>query len=612
MRRGYSFKKILMLLLVFSMLSLALCIAADEAKIKKSDEVLIVPSSLSDKTVAKDQSTLSQTSGNQMPLTKVPLDAYRRAAQLVEEMRGSEMAPGWESAKLKEISVPFYRPDIEGVAYYEFQVEPTGFIIVSATNKDFPIPHWSSTDESISSQLSREAEKSGKSAAKYYKLDSLSYAVEDANGELAGSIGDMPSRIMGMDPAWLKAENFQANEAFLPVLEGVTDDNITDAEREAKISGQESSPVEFSGWDSWNDLKAGYIESYGVFLQAMNRDAAKDWDLETMAKKSGEGMVPGDKYDLVLLYTDAKYEVMGDGKEFASVNLKERKDLPSILEIIASAAPPSGQAELDVKITYPTENLQEDLKFMILDPGKVNQTQPSLLEKGAEVSPDNLKTQGDWGPWHFFWTGRSDSQTHDYQRLFSQFTIGSCSSGCGATAWAMLFGWADHQAAISNPIWQRHWGIYRQDGGRGPDVDAPRNMDNGIRNIISEIRGYIGTTCVLGNAPTLPSSMINAQRYLWGRDNSGIRINWFFPPLPSVSQRAKEAIVWRRSPVIIGTGFLSHYPLAYGYAWRSRLAGWWPFEYTQYSHWFYVNQGWGGSSNGWVSDTTWFAAELLP
>lgn len=601
-----------MLLLVFFVLSIALCVAADEAEIKKSDYVSTFPSSLSDKTMAKDQSYPSQTSDNQIPLTKVPLNIYRRAAQLVEEMRGSEMAPGWENAKLKETSVPFYRPDIEGPAYYEFQVEPTGFIIASATDKDFPIPHWSSTDEPISSQLAREAEKSGKSAEKYYKLDSLSYAVEGANGDLAGSVGDMPSRITGMDPAWLKVENFQNNEALVPALEGVTDDNIQDVEREVKISGQESSPVKFSGWDSWNDLKAGYIESYGVFLQAMSRDAAQDWDIEVTAKKSGEGMVPGDKYDLVLLYADATYEVTGDGKESASINLKERDGLPSILEIIASAAPPSGQAVLDVMITYPSENLQEDLKFVILDPGKVNQTEPSLLEKGAKVNSDILKTQGDWGPWHFFWTGRSDSQTNDYQRLYSQFTIGSCSSGCGATAWAMLFGWADHQAAVGNPTWQRHWGIYRQDGGRGPDADAPRNLDNGIRNIISEIRGYIGTTCVLGNAPTLPGSMVNAQRYLWGRDYSGIRINWFFPPMPSVSQRAKEAIAWRRSPVIIGTGFLSHYPLAYGYGWRSRLAGWWPFRYTEYSHWFFVNQGWGGSRNGWVSDTTWFAAELLP
>jgi hypothetical protein len=99
-------------------------------------------------------------------------------------------------------------------------------------------------------------------------------------------------------------------------------------------------------------------------------------------------------------------------------------------------------------ITYPSENLQEDLKFVILDPGKVNQTEPSLLEKGAKVNLDILKTQGNCGPWHFFCTGRSDSRTHDYQRLYSQFTIGSCSSGCGATACAMLFGWADHQAAV--------------------------------------------------------------------------------------------------------------------------------------------------------------------
>jgi len=27
---------------------------------------------------------------------------------------------------------------------------------------------------------------------------------------------------------------------------------------------------------------------------------------------------------------------------------------------------------------------------------------------------------------------------------------------------------------------------------------------------------------------------------------------------------------------------------------------------------FYVNQGWGGSGNGWVSAGTWFAGKIRP
>jgi hypothetical protein len=89
--------------------------------------------------------------------------------------------------------VPFYRPDIDEIAYYEFKVEPTGFLMVSATENDFPIAHWSSEGNTISSQLVNEAKKSGKSVAKFFKLDTLSYVVEDSNGELAASLGDMPN-----------------------------------------------------------------------------------------------------------------------------------------------------------------------------------------------------------------------------------------------------------------------------------------------------------------------------------------------------------------------------------------------------------------------------------
>ena len=66
-------------------------------------------------------------------------------------------------------------------------------------------------------------------------------------------------------------------------------------------------------------------------------------------------------------------------------------------------------------------------------------------------------------------------------------------------------------------------------------------------------------------------------------------------------------------PVVIGRA--SHFPLAYGYAERHRKVKacsfcWW--STTQYSRWFYVNQGWGGSSNGWVSAEAWYAGEIKP
>jgi len=33
---------------------------------------------------------------------------------------------------------------------------------------------------------------------------------------------------------------------------------------------------------------------------------------------------------------------------------------------------------------------------------------------------------------------------------------------------------------------------------------------------------------------------------------------------------------------------------------------------AEHNRFFYVNQGWGGSGNGWVSAGTWFAGKIRP
>jgi len=52
--------------------------------------------------------------------------------------------------------------------------------------------------------------------------------------------------------------------------------------------------------------------------------------------------------------------------------------------------------------------------------------------------------------------------------------------------------------------------------------------------------------------------------------------------------------------------------LAYGYAWSRRPAAWYEPGDWVYDIRFYVNNGWGGSGNGWVPASTWFAGEIYP
>ena len=181
----------------------------------------------------------------------------------------------------------------------------------------------------------------------------------------------------------------------------------------------------------------------------------------------------------------------------------------------------------------------------------------------------------------------------------------------------MLFGWADNQAAQGNPYWAGRWGLYRENGGYGRNVVAPRTMDDGVRNMTWEIRNRVGTFCAFGNGATKPWRMGDAAGYLAGR--SGTRLvthyNVFGIREGRLREYARNSIRDRGTPAIIGTGWLSHYPLAYGYAWRSRetrACPICPWNKTEYSRWFRVNQGWGRDQGEWVPASTWFAGEIYP
>jgi len=80
---------------------------------------------------------------------------------------------------------------------------------------------------------------------------------------------------------------------------------------------------------------------------------------------------------------------------------------------------------------------------------------------------------------------------------------------------------------------------------------------------------------------------------------------------------AANSIAYRRTPAVIGTGWLSHYPVAWGYAWQHRTIRhsflWWDWTETVTDTAFYVNNGWGGGGSGeWIDASTWFAGEIYP
>lgn len=182
-----------------------------------------------------------------------------------------------------------------------------------------------------------------------------------------------------------------------------------------------------------------------------------------------------------------------------------------------------------------------------------------------------------------------------------------------------LFGWVDYQASITSK-WANDRCIYRQSGGfppADPTVAAPKSQDTGVDNMIWDIRGHIKTFCVLGQGATLPQSMYLAYIYQSTRCNRNTiktKFNALGFRTEKLRELAAEIIIGMKTPVIIGTGWLSHYPLAYGYKFRSRKVKacklcWW--TKTEHERYFFVNQGWGGNNNGWVPASTWFVGQYM-
>lgn len=552
----------------------------------------------------------------EVALREVPRAAHQRAAQVLEDARGTAAAPTWQSdARLGESVRLLYRPDIEGPAYYEFSViskgEATGFVVVSSGDHDFPVPHWNHIGLPPSVELDQAATAP---IRQYWKLDSLSYVGEGAGATLQAQIGEIPPRIdLGSDPSQPTASPattvvWQPNAA--------TDDGQVTQGGQILLDGEPAPPdPAVAPWTSLRQLKTDYAEVFGPRIASLRAQAAEEWDLEARIASDGEGLLPGDQALVPLLGPVRTVTHTGFGERY--VEITTRGDSAILVDWVRDSAPDEEQT-LDFTITYQDGTTQTH-RFVTLN--------PDLVRGDASASRSTVGwAEGSTASWQTFHAGTAADQ-RDYRQLSpgASPNTSACASGCGATAWAMLFGWADNQAELGNPRWKSRWGIYRQGGGVStPDAVAPEKMDAGIRSATWEIRNHIGTNCTpdfTTNGWTVPWDMSDAYSYLDGRTGAGLRTTWDGVFIATgglldlgIWTKAMTTILLRGDPAIIGTGYLAHYPLAWGYRSRTKVifdAFFW--KITEKQRQFYVNNGWSGSSgDGWVSNNIWFVGQLEP
>lgn len=567
-------------------------------------------------------------------LADVPAELRQRALRFLEEARDS--TPEWKDAGLELVVLPHLRPDLEEVAYYEFAVgvpieglqatAPAGFIILSTGPHDYPIAHWDSQGVGPGVEILRNSQQT---VHTIYKLDALFYAGENARGEQAAFIGQQPPRLVGLEETLAAGTPLNGQAAWTPTQSFQDDSAGTPSTGTISATGAISIPttLKLESWNSWNDLKSGYATNYARLLDALERNASHDWQVEQSLTRDGVALRKGETYILAYL-PGGTPALTGPGAAL----VQSRSLADTRLEITATDAQPGASVPFSVTISYASGS--ETVRFAVIDglrslvyvplvstnaPRQATPATPAPVAPVAAPAAAPAAELQTFGPWRT-WSAGTDAD----QRLYRQLRPGespntkSCYSGCGATAWAMLFGWVDVRAHAGDPNWSGRTGIYRTGGGRSPASSttiAPRSNDAGVGAMTWEIHRAIGTFCVLENGPTWPGDMIGAGSYLTGRTSGRLRTDWNFPGIGNKWENVRRSIVDRRTPAIMGTGFFGHYPLAYKYREQSRrvqrciLFVCW--GETQYNRQFYVNQGWEGSGNGWVPADSWFIGEIF-
>lgn len=563
----------------------------------------------------------------------VPLRAHRLAASLLELSRNQGETQALETARLGDSVVPLYRPDIDGVAYYEFHLfdqedKPSGYIIVTNGRHDHPIPNWNFEGSPLTTLLKQRAAENGDEATRFYKLDTLFYVAEDQKGREVSFLGNRIAGIKGLEEDMLDKNGIVSAYTGThddPDFEKAEDANAGSFEQRLQIDG-DVVEFEFFGWEDWRDLKKDFAKAFSVQLGVLRENAARNWEIDDRAEESGEGLRIGQRYPVAILHPLQDW-YLSDSKvtEFVDFSVEDRGDHPSVIWLDVKKAPERGEVVFDLELAYANE-LTEKLRFAVVADSAVEPDSNGAIVASSMATASS----SDWNAWTDYWAKNRaipSGSAHFQQRLYDQFPHSfdgedSCPVGCGPVAWAMLFGWGDWQAEIFNPSWSGRWGLYREDGGVSTaNAIAPREPDGtteeeGIRNMIKELNVHLETSCTFGGGLTTPWNMPKAHKYLSGRtytrirtDYSRILIKW-----DSLRVKVRDIIRDRGNPALIGIGFApAHYCLAYGYRWRSRTVkkalGLW--ESTEYQREFYANMGYGGYQNGWISAETWFAGEIV-
>lgn len=226
-----------------------------------------------------------------LDILMVPLQQVSETARLVARTRlraaaSTRAAPEWKKAVLGSRAIALYRPDVEGVAYFEIPVlvggKPAGVITVSTGPHDFPVVFWRKESTGPAADLVSKAVELGQPLHRLYRLGPVDYVGEDRQGEVIG----LSRRTAGV------------TEALQPVAEAAS--GVVRGSALPRGDPPEARVIERA---SWADAKAKFSEFSRAALASRQQASDKAWSFYT---GSGTGSaravptpVPGKQYSAI-------------------------------------------------------------------------------------------------------------------------------------------------------------------------------------------------------------------------------------------------------------------------------------------------------------------------
>ncbi|WP_156874868.1 hypothetical protein [Sulfitobacter alexandrii] len=341
----------------------------------------------------------------QIHIEEVPTAIRRRAAQLLETVRGTEMDPTGGRARLMPQVTALFRPDLDEVAYYEFAVDlgrgedrpaaitgrgdrggkmampaDTGFIIAASKGHDHPIAHWSLDREPPSRQIAAAAEEKGGKVARIFKVDALSYVGETEDGEMAAQTGQLPLPIEGLPDDMEKARGRISSTLVRPSQKPKDDGDPLQDKPETINRGARPQRVKLREVESWAQLRKVYAKTFGPLLADLARNAAPAWEIEDLVAKMGEGIKTGTTHRVALLESDAAVEVSGEGARLVRIEPLDTPEGSGAVALhVADEALPQ-EVSFEMHVSY-RSGLRETLPFFA-----VSDSTPSDRKPGSGMN----------------------------------------------------------------------------------------------------------------------------------------------------------------------------------------------------------------------------------